>query len=251
MAMQQVEDQVDDSGVDSPSDVDYKSLHEESQTQISDLETRISKLENDSKSRAGSSERNRTLVSRIESLQDQMAALVKGLGVLGQGQASGDMDEVPTKLAGISAEVERARTAGVTEDAYQDLLGNLIDAAKSVSIDLYDKAPGPFDEVKKRWDAAKVADNKLGFAAAIADAYRVVGQLRENQSQEAKSREQEVVVKATRKQVVEDLEVNDLDAGGGSGGGSGSPDEIWRAYGRGERSWSPAVKEAGKKLGAL
>jgi hypothetical protein len=161
------------------------------------------------------------------------------------------MDEVPTKLAGISAEVERARTAGVTEDAYQDLLGNLVDAAKSVSIDLYDKAPGPFDEVKKRWDAAKVTDNKLGFAAAIADAYRVVGQLRESQSLETKSKEQEVVVKATRKQVVEDLEVNDLDAGGGSGGGSGSPDEIWRAYGRGERRWSPAVKEAGHKLGAL
>jgi hypothetical protein len=180
---------------------------------------------------------------RLDASERTTAALARAYG---SGEPDGLSEEVQKIQLEASAQQGSRSLQQFSVRLSEEIAAALVDDNGDVILDAL-TAP-ELEQARQMWEDAAETGNRVGMSNALLEVNQVARRVEREKAKAALvTARKDGQNQATRARAREDA---DLDSGGGAGSTSGAADEIWAAYGRGDRPWSNEVHKAGLKLGA-
>lgn len=234
-------------------EIDYKTEHGQLTAKVQELEEQAQRSEHQRKTTDGVLRQRLDIESVLGRVYRRLDVQNQMLQALAKGQATGDVETLPNSLAAIEGQYQQQEAQDSIGAEVLGLERELFEEAADAGLDL---ATAPeFAAARALWNQGVFAQNGVphptrrdmkALRAALSDAKRV---RREAQTVALAAKVKDVEEKANER--LRKSGVVSTPVPSAAGRGPSGNEELWKAYGRGDVPWSPAVEKAGRTLGAL
>ena len=217
---------------------DWKSRFEQTERENADLKQQRDSLRSQEIGSLRQSERDEVLFE----VRDNLAFLSDSI-------QKGEIEEFPQKMAERQAQRQRQSA----NSAFNDAQNSAYEAVTTIgeSLRLNPQTAQEFETTRLYWSRALRDGDPYWMARVQAEAALVESRVLRHSSTSTVETARREGKAAGKREALEESGALEQNLGPGAGGGTGSDDETWGAYGRGEIPWSQKVQDVGRRLGML